>query len=144
MGSVRRAFSGLDRSASTSPENNASNSSSPVKHKFTEGGLPRRAASTGTMLWQKRQGAKDWENEGDEQERGRRGEDEPNGNDEEWDVESAVEKRVVQVMFTVPKEKLRVVNQGPDGDGESTFSTEVKEASDGVDERDKGKGKEKA
>ena len=144
MGSVRRAFSGLDRSASTSPENNASNSSSPVKHRFTEGGLPRRAASTGTMLWQKRQGAKDWENEGDEQERGRRGEDEPNGNDEEWDVESAVEKRVVQVMFTVPKEKLRVVNQGPDGDGESTFSTEVKEASDGVDERDKGKGKEKA
>ena len=144
MGSVRRAFSGLDRSASTSPENNASNSSSPVKHKFTEGGLPRRAASTGTMLWQKRQGAKDWEIEGDEQERGRRGEDEVNRIDEEWDVESAVEKRVVQVMFTVPKEKLRVVNQGPDGDGESTFSAEVREAGDGVEEWDKGKGKEKA
>lgn len=144
MGSVRRAFSGLDRSTSTSPETDASNSSSPVKHKFTEGGLPRRAASTGTMLWQKRQGAKDWEIEGDEKERGRRGEDEANGNEEEWDVESAVEKRVVQVMFTVPKEKLRVVNQGPDGDGESTFSTEVKEAGDGAEDRDKGKGKEKA
>ena len=144
MGSVRRAFSGLDRSSSTSPENNASNSSSPLKNKFTESELPRRAASTGAMLWQKRQGAKDWEIEGEEEKRGRRGEDEGNGNDEEWDVESAVEKRVVQVMFTVPKEKLRVVNQGPDGDGESTFSTEVKEASDGVEDRDRGKGKEMA
>ena len=144
MGSVRRAFSGLDRSTSTSPENNASNSSSPVKHKFTEGGLPRRAASTGTMLWQKRQGARDWENESEEQESGRRGEGERNRNDEEWDVESAVEKRVVQVMFTVPKEKLRVVNQGPDGDGESTFSIEGKEAGDGVEDKGKGKGKEKA
>jgi hypothetical protein len=28
----------------------------------------------------------------------------------DWDVEAAVERRVVQVMFTVPKEKLRVVN----------------------------------
>jgi hypothetical protein len=30
--------------------------------------------------------------------------------DEDWDIESAVQQRVVQVMFTVPKEKLRVVN----------------------------------
>jgi hypothetical protein len=31
--------------------------------------------------------------------------------EEDWDIERAVERRVVQVMFTVPKEKLRVVNQ---------------------------------
>lgn len=142
MGSVRRAFSGLDRSASTSPEN-TSNSSSPTKRNFTEGGLPRRAATTGAMLWQKRQGARDWDVEGGEQERGKRGENDEEGNDEEWDVESAVERRVVQVMFTVPKEKLRVVNRGPEGDGESTFSAEVKEAGDGVEDVDKGKGKEK-
>jgi len=30
--------------------------------------------------------------------------------EDEWDIERAVENRVVQVMFTVPKEKLRVVN----------------------------------
>jgi hypothetical protein len=30
--------------------------------------------------------------------------------DDEWDIERAIENRVVQVMFTVPKEKLRVVN----------------------------------
>lgn len=33
----------------------------------------------------------------------------------DWDVEAAVERRVVQVMFTVPKTKLRVVNADPDG-----------------------------
>ena len=140
MGSVRRAFSGLDRSASTSPENNTSNASSPTKRNFTEGKLPRRAASTGAMLWQKRKGARDWDV--GEQERGQRGETD-HDNEEEWDIESAVEKRVVQVMFTVPKEKLRVVNRGPDGDGESTLSFEVKESGDGVEEVDKGKGKGK-
>lgn len=30
--------------------------------------------------------------------------------DDEWDVERAVEQRLVQIMFTVPKERLRVVN----------------------------------
>ena len=156
MGSVRRAFSGLDRSTSTSPENNASNSSSPTKRRFTESGVPRRAASTGAMPWQRRQGARDWDVEsGEQQERRRRrrgmkgGEDggpegNHNGNEEEeedWDVESAVEKRVVQVMFTVPREKLRVVNRGPDGDGESTFSAEVQEkGDDGGEDGDMGKG----
>jgi hypothetical protein len=33
----------------------------------------------------------------------------------DWDVEAAVERRVVQVMFTVPKSKLRVVNADIDG-----------------------------
>ena len=140
MGSVRRAFSGLDRSASTSPENDTSSSSSPTKRNFAEGALPRRAASTGAMLWQRRQGAKDWD-VGDH-ERGKHSENNQADSDEEWDVESAVERRVVQVMFTVPKEKLRVVNRGPDGDGESTFSAEVKEAGDGVEDTEKGKGKE--
>ena len=93
------------------------------------------------MFWQKRQGARDWDV--GEQERGKRGDNDQDGSDEEWDVESAVEKRVVQVMFTVPKEKLRVVNRGPDGDGESTFSAETKEAGGGMEDVDKGKGKEK-
>ncbi|KAI0840892.1 hypothetical protein F5Y06DRAFT_232602 [Hypoxylon sp. FL0890] len=34
--------------------------------------------------------------------------------DDEWDIEKAVEKRLVQVMFTVPREPLRVVNAEPD------------------------------
>lgn len=142
MGSVRRAITGMERSASTSPENDASTASSPTKRNYTEGGLPRRAASTGGMLWQKRQGAKDWDIEGAEQKRERSSYHDQVATEDEWDVESAVERRVVQVMFTVPKEKLRVVNRGPDGDGESIISSEVKEADDGSEDHDKGKGKE--
>lgn len=141
MGSVRRAFAGTDRNPS--PETGArSASSSPTKFHHTDAGIPRRAASASAMLWQKRQGAKDWNAEG------RSGENRDDtvapfdGGDEEWDVESAVERRVVQVMFTVPREKLRIVNGGPDGDEESIRSAEVKDS----DQRDlgvgKGKGKE--
>ena len=36
--------------------------------------------------------------------------------DDEWDIEKAIERRLVQVMFTVPKERLRVVNTEPDID----------------------------
>lgn len=93
------------------------------------------------MLWQKRQGAKDWDVEGGDQREESR--NEHDANDEEWDVESAVERRVVQVMFTVPKEKLRVVNKGPDGDGESILSAEAKEVGEGSEDQDKRKGKEK-
>ena len=143
IGSVRRAFTGLERTASTSPENNASASSSPIKHNYTEEGLPRRAASTGAMLWQKRQGARDWDVR-DKEGEGERGEaNVAEGEDEEWDVESAVERRVVQVMFTVPKEKLRVVNRGPDGDGESLMSAEVKDAGEASEGHEMGTGKGK-
>ncbi|ERF74629.1 hypothetical protein EPUS_00759 [Endocarpon pusillum Z07020] len=73
---------------------------------------PRRAASASAAFWMGKKGARDWDVDpsspspslppgaaggGDEA-------------DSEWDVEAAVQKRLVQVMFTVPKEKLRVVN----------------------------------
>ena len=145
MGSVRRVFTGVERSTSASPENGElSTSSSPTKYHHNEAGLPRRAASTGTMLWQKRQGAKDWDVEGDPSRRNEGGTSGPGAEEEEWDVESAVERRVVQVMFTVPKEKLRVVNRGPDGDGISVVSREssVKDTATAKEEKGKGKAKE--
>ena len=144
MGSVRRALTGADRSASTSPENNASTSSSPTKQRYTDEALPRRAASTGGMYWQKKKGAKDWGTDGPSgtaEHRAGRDEDD----DGDWDVESAVERRVVQVMFTVPKEKLRVVNQGPDEDGESTVSApreDTVEEHTGPSTSEKGKARE--
>ncbi|KAL8928329.1 MAG: hypothetical protein Q9172_000921 [Xanthocarpia lactea] len=138
MGSMRRAMGG-DRSASTSPELLPSNASSSPTRLHPDVGTPRRAASAGAALWQKRQGAKDW----DFGDRGaEKGTDTGSGqgtNDEEWDVESAIERRVVQVMFTVPREKLRVVNGAPDGDGESVLSNEVKD----TEMAPEGKGKEK-
>lgn len=142
MGSVRRAFVGADRNPSS--ENGArSASSSPVKFHHTDAGIPRRAASASAMLWQKRQGAKDWGAEGGLGENRGDMAGPYDGGDEEWDVESAVERRVVQVMFTVPREKLRIVNGGPEGDGESILSTEVKEGEKGDAGSGKGKGKEK-
>lgn len=59
------------------------------------------------------------------------------GTSEDWDVEAAVEQRVVQVMFTVPREKLRVVNA--DVDAVSLASRE--ERAEIVDEDDNGDGR---
>lgn len=137
MGSISRAFGG-ERSASTSPEHGSSASSSPIKLQH-DTGLPRRAASAGAALWQKRQGAKDWDVEGASGEKVTGEGRGPNPGDEDWDVESAVERRVVQVMFTVPRAKLRVVNGAPEGDGESVLSHEVKDA----EKEPEGKGKER-
>ncbi|KAL8787116.1 MAG: hypothetical protein Q9195_007898 [Heterodermia aff. obscurata] len=128
IGGIRRVFTGTDRGASTSPDHGGTSAaSSPTRyhHPSNEAGVPRRAASTGAMLWQKRQGARDWDVEGSPSRvEGGDGQERKEVDDEEWDVESAVERRVVQVMFTVPKEKLRVVNRGPDGDGISVVSRE--------------------
>ena len=157
MGSVRRAFTGADRSMSTSPQRENSTMSSPATYHHTEEGIPRRAASASAMLWQKRQGARDWDVEAEVGGRdGVRDSMAPDGEDEEWDVESAVERRMVQVMFTVPREKLRVVNGGPDGDSESILSATGQDSddlsdladlaylADQVDPAASGKGKEKA
>ena len=97
-------------------------------------GTPGRSASAATTFLKAQRGAKDWDEdvqvpakpllEGASRgmvvrrkpvpgqaiavaENGRTTEDYGDG---DWDVEAAVERRVVQVMFTVPKEKLRVVN----------------------------------
>ena len=146
MGSVRRVFTSTDRSASTSPDHGGmSAASSPTRyhHPSNEAGVPRRAASAGAMLWQKRQGARDWDVEGSASRvEGSDGQERKEGDDEEWDVESAVERRVVQVMFTVPKEKLRVVNRGPDGDGISVVSRESSVKDAGNSELDGAKGKD--
>lgn len=130
MGSMRRVFTMTDRSSSDSPENLLTSPSALIRPNSGERDMPRRAASTGGMFWQTRQGAKDWDTDA-----GRPLNNppvaRPSEGEEDWDVESAVERRVVQVMFTVPKEKLRVVNKGPDGDGESVMSSKYEDATEG-------------
>lgn len=135
IGSFRRSFVGAERNSSSSPDQHEASLSSPTEDQDSKDGLPRRATSTGGMFWQKRQGEKDWQ-DGDRdhidgsvaKEQSCRKE----GHDEDWDVESAVEKRVVQVMFTVPKEKLRVVNRGPDEEADSMLSSRNDEASNDI------------
>jgi hypothetical protein len=146
MGSIKRAL-GSDRSAS--PEIDRSASSSPTKGVTEPDGaqqqlLPRRAASASALLWRKKQGAADW----DVGRPGEAGGEPGEGEDGEWDVEAAAENRVVQVMFTVPKEKLRVVNADRDAvsdiDVETGRETEmgkgVAQDPEMGGETDKGKG----
>jgi hypothetical protein len=121
LGSVKRVITGgggpsvHDRVAAFE---NRSALSSPTKSEREES--PKRPLSPSQEFWKGKQGARDWKVSGDVQpgESAR-----PTGTirrkplpgqaqqeDGDWDVESAVQNRVVQVMFTVPKEKLRVVN----------------------------------
>jgi hypothetical protein len=58
--------------------------------------------------------------------------------EEDWDVEAAVERRVVQVMFTVPKSKLRVVNA--DVDHSSLLSLTRETSDDNVKDGSPGPG----
>ncbi|WEW55422.1 hypothetical protein PRK78_000853 [Emydomyces testavorans] len=128
----------MERSMSSSPtksfdtiqENVPTNSDASVK-------LPRRAVSTSSSVLRRKKGAKDWDVNRcsaeqstllrresyvgksfcDDRTGSGRGTDSPDllnnhDDDEDWDVEAAAEGRVVQVTFTVPKEKLRVVNAG--------------------------------
>lgn len=101
-----------------------------------DGTAPRRTVSASSaMLWRRKQGRDDWQDsvqasdvmgqrsntltgafppvpQGDGRGNGESN-GKPNVDDEEWDIEKAVQSRLVQVMFTVPKDKLRVVNGGP-------------------------------
>lgn len=67
---------------------------------------PQLVGLSGELL-RRKQGRRDWEF-GTEV-----------GEQTEWDIERAVEQRMVQVMFTVPKERLRVVNAADDDDQRS-------------------------
>jgi hypothetical protein len=127
MGSLRRALVYMgDRSLSLTgtserytDDPNAS-SSSPIKERR----IPRRAVSDGGALLRQKRGQKDWEDgqwpryrddpdPGDWGEPGRSSFEKQQA-EEDWDVEGAAEKRDVQIMFTVPKAKLRVVNADMD------------------------------
>ncbi|KAL3463198.1 hypothetical protein BJX64DRAFT_257811 [Aspergillus heterothallicus] len=79
--------------------------------------LPRRSVSASAELFKRKQGAKDWgvgdaHESGFQTARSTRDDFGPTDLDseEDWDVEGAAEGRRVQVTFTVPREKLRVVN----------------------------------
>ncbi|KAI9756244.1 MAG: hypothetical protein M1815_003968 [Lichina confinis] len=148
-----------NNSNSGSPEYHSA-SSSPIKSRALDGRpdadwddvMIRRAASAGAAYWRTKQGAADWGAPTLRDRAGtmtgligngigsgsRNGKHETGSavidDDDEWDVEAAVERRVVQVMFTVPKEKLRVVNAGE----EMSLLSENDNDNDNVDDGDDG------
>ncbi|PVH82026.1 hypothetical protein DL98DRAFT_514393 [Cadophora sp. DSE1049] len=134
LGSLRRVFvSNTEGEASESfnPYSPIYRDVSPTRDQA--GVQPRRTVSAGATLWRRKQGKSDWEDSADLTANTRSNTftndqtpqfirhytDTPHtagagADDEDWDVEQAVQNRVVQVMFTVPKEKLRVVNADED------------------------------
>ncbi|PWY76231.1 hypothetical protein BO70DRAFT_92444 [Aspergillus heteromorphus CBS 117.55] len=102
--------------------------------------VPRRSVSASAEVFRRKQGAKDWSVGNrlsanlDDQTTLHSSRDgfpalhsfldlDPDS-DEDWDVEGAAEGRRVQVAFTVPKEKLRVVNP-TEGDLDDDSDVEV-------------------
>jgi len=194
LGSVKRVFTGTSNVGvqnRVAEFENRSAHNSPTKDDMSPemaevGGGPGRTASAAAAFLKEQRGAKDWNEEvhppvqhaPEGMAKGavvRRkpvpGQAKPTAEDEaendgdgDWDVEAAVERRVVQVMFTVPKEKLRVVNadalsllsksdvdfeggenEGADG-GENKRVSTVREEAEAEDDEGsgdvKGKGKE--
>lgn len=111
-GSVASTASGIDRKSAVL------GSAGPLFDYEPESKLPRRSVSASAELFRRKQGAKDWGtgNIVSRELTGRTTRDDfglggvLDLDDGDWDVEGAAENRRVQVTFTVPKEKLRVVN----------------------------------
>ncbi|KAL4896475.1 hypothetical protein BDV59DRAFT_107231 [Aspergillus ambiguus] len=138
MGSVRRVLSvtrrrppvdagavssGIDRRSTVLGSPKGSASGSDQSSKF----LPRRSVSASAELFRRKQGARDWGAAGHRSSRDTGSWESPlsastrddftldgllpsDEDEHDWDVEGAAEGRRVQVTFTVPREKLRVVN----------------------------------
>ncbi|KAJ5084398.1 hypothetical protein NUU61_008977 [Penicillium alfredii] len=137
MQTMRRALTLTRRGAAGQPDANTVRLASGIDRRSTVIGsgpqsnsagsnIPRRTVSASAELFRRKQGAKDWNASkrmsdgvfgtprstrddlflgapgylGDEQEI----------DDEDWDIEGAAEGRRVQTTYTVPREKLRVVN----------------------------------
>ncbi|KKK15083.1 hypothetical protein P175DRAFT_0505308 [Aspergillus ochraceoroseus IBT 24754] len=133
IGNVRRVLSVTRKRPSINKDPNPASLASGIDGRHTvlgisaaEARIPQRSVSASAELFRRKQGAKDWG-------AGTRASRESMGgmafhtarstradlglerrldpeSDEDWDVERAAEGRRVQVTFTVPKEKLRVVN----------------------------------
>ncbi|PSS12210.1 hypothetical protein M430DRAFT_21313 [Amorphotheca resinae ATCC 22711] len=144
---LKRAFTGdSTRNANHDDFSFGTRTPSPMLIKQHRGIAPRRTASdgaAGAALWRRRQGRGDWEDSADPDElpRGARRSSAIVGNrashisssisgddEDEWDIERAVQNRVVQVMFTVPKERLRVVNHDIRDEGSETSTIRSKKS----------------
>lgn len=131
MGSLRRALNVVslgERSFSLTgnmeqyQDDPRSSSSSPTKERRDKmATAPRRAVSDGGALLRQKRGQSDWDEKEwppyrDSPEDW--GEPKPSIDktraEEDWDVEGAANQRDFQVMFTVPKSRLRVVNDDMD------------------------------
>ncbi|KAH7324628.1 hypothetical protein B0I35DRAFT_424646 [Stachybotrys elegans] len=121
LGSLRRVFS-----TSGTPSSESSKEDMPSRRSLDNehdgGDYEAPLVGLSGELLRRKQGRHDWESTGP----GGSNEKEP---ETDWDIERAVEQRLVQVVFTVPKERLRVVNADEvDGLGDESHIAEVVDA----------------
>ena len=118
LGSLRRVFSGTN-SGTEWPDSSRAESPAHASLNEVSSDYEPRLVGMGGMLLRRKQGREAWEAVGGDEKSmsatrgpGITGLGSGEGEDveEDWDIERAVEQRLVQVMFTVPKERLRVVN----------------------------------
>lgn len=153
LGSIRRAFAGTSHD-DIDFQSVPSRDTSPIRIDQSQSTAPRRTVSESGTLWRRKQGKSDWEDSaldipGDRGSRsntfgndinfgtshrgsamsGMTGVSGVTDDEEDWDIEQAVQNRVVQVMFTVPKEKLRVVNHDVRDDMSDIASLRSKQGS---------------
>lgn len=114
LGSFRRVFSNTGPNPLvTTPREESPNR---LSMEFGSSGndYEPHGAGVSSDVLRRKQGRLDWEDRAREQ------------RENDWDIERAVEQRLVQVMFTVPKERLRVVNaeegQSDDDDDEESVA----------------------
>lgn len=104
LGSLRRVFStsGSSNRTNSFPEDDQHHR--PSLDRLGSGVAYEQPGLVGLRgeLLRRKQGRQDWEDELRLPETG--------AGETDWDIERAVEQRLVQVMFTVPRERLRVVN----------------------------------
>lgn len=117
FGSLRRVFSnghGSGSSSSTSVRTESPHAQGETSD-YDRLGLGSLGLGGIGMLQKRRQGRSAWDTTTGEAGALRGNSWEAGDEDEEdWDIERAVEQRLVQVMFSVPKERLRIVNGDPE------------------------------
>lgn len=165
FGSLRRVFSGGHSSGSSNATSSLrTDTESPTHGESSDydrlglGSLGLGGVEAGLLL-KRKQGRSAWDGDGapGPSSGGVHGHGAGEGWDEDdWDIERAVEQRLVQVMFSVPKERLRIVNGEPDiisieesvvfVDPEAEGEDEQRENLSPIDEEERllQKGKEKA
>ncbi|KAI3402272.1 hypothetical protein diail_202 [Diaporthe ilicicola] len=110
FGSLKRVFS--TGAGSGSSNGSSSRTGSPTHGQSSDyDGLGLGSLGLGGvgLLQKRRQGRSAWDEAGASASGARQGAG-GGWEEEEWDIERAVEQRLVQVMFSVPKDRLRVVN----------------------------------
>ncbi|KAL7800225.1 hypothetical protein V8C37DRAFT_364531 [Trichoderma ceciliae] len=110
LGSLRRVFSGSESTSGDLSVRERSPQREISTDMLSNDYEPPLSALSSELL-KRKQGRQDWE--------GGQGSGAAE-RENEWDIERAVENRLVQIMFTVPKERLRVVNADDFDDGTST------------------------